>query len=120
MLRKDFFCAMKYYYRTKDKTMVTAGQLFDLSISLLFISIWGIFAASHVIAILISLELFLLAIALNFTFFSLFLDDILGQVFALLILTIAGAESAIGLALLVSFYRYKHDISISIIDSLKA
>jgi len=100
--------------------MVTLELLLSLSISILLISIWGIFAASHIIAVLISLELLLLSIALNFVFFSLSLDDILGQVFALLILTIAGAESAIGLALLVSFYRLRGDISISIIDSLKA
>jgi len=100
--------------------MVTLELLLSISISILIISIWGIFAASHIIAVLISLELLLLSIALNFIFFSLALDDILGQVFALLILTIAGAESAIGLALLVSFYRLRGDISISIINSLKA
>jgi len=83
------------------------------------ISIWGIFSASHIIAILISFELLLLGISLNFIFFSIFLNDILGQVFALLILTIAGAESAIGLALLLAFYRFRDNVSISIINSLK-
>jgi NADH-quinone oxidoreductase subunit K len=66
-----------------------------------------------------SIELMLLAINLNFIIFSIFLDDILGQLFALLILTVAAAESAIGLALLVVYYRIRGTISIEFINLMK-
>ena len=66
-----------------------------------------------------SIELMLLAINLNFIVFSVFLDDVLGQLFALLILTVAAAESAIGLALLVVYYRIRGTISIEFINLMK-
>lgn len=66
-----------------------------------------------------SIELMLLAINLNFIIFSIFLDDILGQLFALLVLTVAAAESAIGLALLVVYYRIRGTISIEFINLMK-
>jgi len=66
------------------------------------------------------LELLLLAASLNFIIFSIYLSDIVGQIFALLILTVAGAESAIGLAILLSFYRLRGEITISSLVSLKA
>lgn len=68
---------------------------------------------------LVSIELILLSVNLNFIIFSVYLDDILGQIFALLILTIAAAESAIGLALLVVYYRVKGNIDIDYINILK-
>ena len=61
----------------------------------------------------------LLAINMNFVVFSVFLDDLLGQVFCLLILTVAAAESAIGLALLVVYYRVRGTISIDFINLIK-
>jgi NADH-quinone oxidoreductase subunit K len=66
-----------------------------------------------------SIELMLLAINLNLVFFSVYLDDILGQIFALLVLTVAGAESAIGLALLVIYYRIRGTIDVEYINILK-
>ena len=66
-----------------------------------------------------SIELMLLAININFVIFSVYLDDMTGQVFALFILTIAAAESAIGLAILVVYYRIKGIISINFINSIK-
>jgi len=66
-----------------------------------------------------SIELLLLAVNLNFLMFSLLLDDMIGQVFSLFILTVAAAESAIGLALLVVYYRLRGIISIDIITSIK-
>ena len=66
-----------------------------------------------------SIELMLLAININFVIFSVYLDDITGQVFALFILTIAAAESAIGLAILVVYYRIRGIISINFINSIK-
>ena len=59
----------------------------------------------NIIIILMSIELLLLSINLNFIYFSLLIDDIIGQVFSLLILTVAAAESAIGLAIMIVFYK---------------
>jgi NADH-quinone oxidoreductase subunit K len=66
-----------------------------------------------------SIELMLLSINFNFIIFSVFLDDILGQLFALLVLTVAAAESAIGLAILVIYYRVRGTIAIEFIDLMK-
>ena len=68
---------------------------------------------------LMSIELMLLAINLSFILFSVYLDDIIGQIFALLVLTVAGAESAIGLALLVVYYRIRGTIDVEFINILK-
>jgi len=74
----------------------------------------------HAIVILISLELILLSTNINFVVFSVFLDDILGQIYALLILTVAAAESALGLAILIVYYRLRGGISLELISLLKA
>ena len=66
-----------------------------------------------------SIELMLLAVNFNFVFFSVYLDDIIGQLFALLILTVAAAESAIGLALLVVYYRVRGTIAVEYINLIK-
>ena len=66
-----------------------------------------------------SIEIMLLAVNLNFIFFSVYLDDIIGQMFALYVLTVAAAESAIGLAILVVYYRLRGVIAIDNISSLK-
>jgi len=66
-----------------------------------------------------AVELMLLSINFNFIIFSVFLDDILGQLFALLVLTVAAAESAIGLAILVIYYRIRGTIAIEFIDLMK-
>ena len=60
-----------------------------------------------------SIELLLLAVNLNFTTFSIYLDDIVGQVFVLFILTIAATESAIGLSIITTFYRLKNSIQLT-------
>jgi len=99
---------------------ITVPYLLHFSLALFIASIWGIVVIrKNLISILIAIELLLLSASLNFIFFSVMLDDILGQVFALLILSVAGAESAIGLAIVVIFYRLKADISIDMISSLK-
>jgi len=88
---------------------------------LFLIGTFGMFLSrKHVIIILISLELILLAANINFVIFSVFLDDILGQVFALLVLTVAAAESALGLAILIVYYRLRGGISIDLISLLKS
>lgn len=91
-----------------------------VSFFLFIIGILGIFLIKkNIIIILMSIELMLLAINLNFIIFSVYINDITGQIFALFILTVAAAESALGLAILVVYYRIKGIISINFINSLK-
>jgi NADH-quinone oxidoreductase subunit K len=91
-----------------------------LSIILFLIGILGIFLIKkNIIIILMSIELMLLAININFIIFSIYINDITGQIFGLFILTVAAAESAIGLAILVIYYRIKGIISINFINSIK-
>lgn len=97
-------------------------QTYFLTIAmfLFLIGLSGIFLnRKNILLLLMSIELMLLAINLNFIIFSVFLDDILGQVFALLILTVAAAESAIGLAILVVYYRVRGTIAIEFINLMK-
>ena len=92
----------------------------SLSISLFVIGILGIFITRrNIIVILMSIELTLVSINLLFIFFSIYLDDIYGQIFSLYILTISACESAIGLSLLVIYYRLRGVILIDYINSLK-
>ena len=95
-------------------------QGFIVAILLFILGIWGfLLNRKNIIIILISLELMLLAINLNFIMFSIHLDDIIGQMFALFILTVAAAESAIGLAILVVYYRLRGTVAIEYINLLK-
>lgn len=89
--------------------------------ALLFaISIIGIFLnRKNVIILLMAIELMLLAVNLNFIAFSYYLNDISGQVFVFFILTVAAAESAIGLAILVVLFRNIRTINVDDLDSLK-
>lgn len=89
--------------------------------SLLFaISVIGIFLnRKNVIILLMAIELMLLAVNLNFIAFSHYLNDIAGQVFVFFILTVAAAESAIGLAILVVLFRNLRTINVDDLDSLK-
>lgn len=84
------------------------------------ISVIGIFLnRKNVIIILMAIELMLLAVNLNFIAFSHYLNDIAGQVFVFFILTVAAAESAIGLAILVVLFRNLRTINVDDLDSLK-
>jgi NADH-quinone oxidoreductase subunit K len=89
--------------------------------SLLFaISVVGIFLnRKNVIVLLMAIELMLLAVNLNFIAFSHYLDDLAGQVFVFFILTVAAAESAIGLAILVLLFRNLKTINVDDLDQLK-
>jgi len=89
--------------------------------SLLFvIGVCGIFLnRKNVIVILMSIELMLLAVNINFVAFSAHLGNITGQIFALLVLTVAAAEAAIGLAILVVFYRLKGSIAVEDVSTMK-
>jgi NADH-quinone oxidoreductase subunit K len=84
------------------------------------IGIFGIFLnRKNVIVILMSIELILLSVNINFVAFSAHLGDIVGQVFALLVLTVAAAEAAIGLAILVVYFRNRGSIAVDDINLMK-
>lgn len=93
--------------------LILASSLFTLGILGIFLN------RKNVIVILMSIELMLLAVNINFIAFGAYLNDISGQVFALFILTVAAAEAAIGLAILVVFFRARGSIDIEDISSLK-
>jgi len=85
-----------------------------------FIGLLGIFMnRKNVLLIIVCVELVLLSLNFLFLLSSFYLDDILGQIFALFILTVAAAESSIGLAILVIYYRSRGTISIDFINTLK-
>lgn len=73
----------------------------------------------NIIILLMSIELMLLAVNLNFLIFSVYMDDIIGQLFALLVLTVAAAEAAIGLAILVIYFRIRGTILVQYIHFIK-
>jgi len=91
-----------------------------VSTLLFVIGICGIFLnRKNVITLLMSIELILLAVNINFVAFSVALGDLSGQVFAMLVLTVAAAEAAIGLAILVVFYRNRQSIAVEDINLMK-
>ena len=94
---------------------MTIGLLHYLAVgAILFtIGVLGIFVnRKNVIVILMSIELILLAVNINLVSFSVFLHDVVGQIFALFVLTVAAAEAAVGLAILVTFFRNRGDIAV--------
>tara|TARA_B100001250_G_C19251851_1_gene551062 strand:+ start:240 stop:545 length:306 start_codon:yes stop_codon:yes gene_type:complete len=100
--------------------MVSLNHYLFLGAIIFTIGIIGIFLnKKNVIIILMSIELILLSISINFVAFSSYLNDISGQVFVMFILTVAAAEAAIGLAILVVFYRNKSSISVEDINQMK-
>ena len=91
-----------------------------VSAILFTLGVFGIFLnRKNVIVILMSVELILLSVNLNLVAFSSFLNDIVGQVFALLVLTVAAAEAAIGLAILVVYFRNRGTIAVEDINMMK-
>ena len=100
--------------------MVGLSHYLTVAAILFTIGIFGIFInRKNVIVILMSVELILLAVNINLVAFSHFLGDLVGQVFALLVLTVAAAEAAIGLAILVVFYRNRGSIAVEDINVMK-
>ena len=96
------------------------GHYLTLGAVIFSIGIIGIFLnRKNVIVIFMSIELILLAVNINLVSFSIFLNDLTGQIFALFILTVASAEAAIGLAIIVVYYRNKGTIRIEEINTLK-
>lgn len=100
--------------------MVSLSHYLVLGAILFAIGIVGIFLnRKNIIIILMSIELMLLAVNMNFVAFSYFLQDINGQIFVFFILTVAAAESAIGLAILVVLFRNLRTINVDDLDKLK-
>jgi len=92
---------------------VGLSQYLAVAAILFTIGVFGIFVnRRNVIVILMAIELILLAVNINLVAFSMYLHDITGQVFAMFVLTVAAAEAAVGLAILVTFFRNRGDISV--------
>ncbi len=103
-------------------TFTNIGLLhYSILSSVIFtIGVCGIFLArKNIINIMMAIELMLLAVNINFVAFSSFLDDLHGQIFTFFILTVAAAEAAIGLAIIVIYYRNRGSIEVEDINSLK-
>jgi NADH-quinone oxidoreductase subunit K len=99
---------------------VSLGHYLTVGAILFVTGVFGIFLnRKNVITILMSIELILLSVNLNLVAFSAFLNDLVGQVFALFILTVAAAEAAIGLAILVVFFRNRGSIAVEDVNSMK-
>ena len=100
--------------------MIELQHFLILSSLLFLIGVFGIFLnRKNIIIILMSIELILLAVNLNFISFSFFLGDLTGQIFSMFILTVAAAEAAIGLAILVCFFRNKGSIAVDDANVMK-
>ena len=99
---------------------LTLGHFLSLGAMLFALSVVGIFLnRKNIIVLLMAIELMLLAVNMNFVAFSYFLNDMHGQVFVFFILTVAAAESASGLAILVLLFRNRSSISVEELNTLK-
>ena len=101
-------------------TEIGLGHYLTLGAIIFTIGIVGIFLnRKNVIIILMSIELILLAVNINLVSFSIYLQDLVGQVFSMFILAVAAAEAAVGLAIIVIYYKNKGSIYVEKINSLK-
>ena len=99
---------------------VGLGHYLTLAAIIFVIGIVGIFLnRKNVIIILMSIELILLAVNINLVSFSIYLENLVGQIFTMFILTVAAAEAAVGLAIIVLYYKNKGSIDVEQISSLK-
>ena len=99
---------------------ITLGHYLTVAAILLTLGIFGIFLnRKNVIVILMSIELMLLAVNVNLVAFSTAMNDLVGQVFAMLVLTVAAGEAAIGLAILVTYFRNRGSIAVEDINLMK-
>ena len=100
--------------------LIGLGHYLTVAAILFTIGVLGIFInRKNVIIIMMSIELILLSVNINLVSFSSFLGDLVGQVYALLVLTVAAAEAAIGLAILVAFFRNRGSIAVEDINLMK-
>lgn len=93
--------------------LIVAAALFTIGVLGLFVN------RKNVIILLMSIELILLAVNINLVAFSAFLHDVAGQVFAMFVLTVAAAEAAVGLAILVTYFRNRGDIAVQDLNLMK-
>jgi len=99
---------------------ISLGHYLIVAAALFTIGVLGIFLnRKNIIIILMSIELILLAVNLNLVAFSAFLGDLVGQVFALFVLTVAAAEAAIGLAILVVYFRNRGSVEVEDVNLMK-
>lgn len=99
---------------------IAIGHYLVVAAILFTLGMFGIFLnRKNVIIILMSIELMLLAVNINLVAFSSFLGDLVGQVFAMLVLTVAAAEAAVGLAILVVYFRIRGEIDVEDINLMK-
>ena len=100
--------------------MIGLSHFLTVAAILFVIGIFGIFVnRKNVIVILMAIELILLSVNINLVAFSVFSGTIAGQIFAMLVLTVAAAEAAVGLAILVVFFRNRGDIAVESVDLMK-
>ena len=100
--------------------MVTLEHYLTVAAVLFVIGIFGLFLnRKNIIILLMSIELMLLSVNINLVAFSSFMNDLVGQIFTLFVLTVAAAEAAIGLAILVSFFRNRGTIAVEDVYVLK-
>ena len=96
--------------------VVLLTYFLKITILLFFIGVFGlVLNRRNILIALVSLELLLLSVNLNFIIFSIYLDDTMGQLFVIFVLTIAAAESGLGLAILVAFYKLRNSIEFKLI-----
>jgi NADH-quinone oxidoreductase subunit K len=101
-------------------TGIALQQYLTVAAILFTLGVFGIFLnRKNVIVILMSVELMLLAVNINLVAFSAYLNDITGQIYALIVLTVAAAEAAIGLSIVVVYFRNRGSIAVDDINSMK-
>jgi NADH-quinone oxidoreductase subunit K len=97
------------------------GNFIIVSVILFTIGLVGFLVnRKNILLLLLALEIMLLAVNINFVVFSVFLDDLLGQIFTLIVLTVAAAESALGLAILIVYYRVRGGIALDTVQTLRS
>ena len=100
--------------------MIGIGHYLTVGAILFTLCVFGIFInRKNIIVILMSVELILLAVNINFVAFSVFLNDLVGQIFAMFVLTVAAGEAAIGLAILVIYFRNRGTIAVDDVRQMR-
>ena len=100
--------------------MISLSSYLAVAAALFTIGVFGIFVnRKNIIVILMSIELILLAVNINLVSFSVYLHQVVGQIFAMFVLTVAAAEAAVGLAILVTFFRNRGDIAVDDASMMK-
>ena len=100
---------------------LSLGNFIIVSVTLFTIGLVGFLVnRKNILLLRLALEIMLLAVNINFVVFSVFLDDLLGQVFTLIVLTVAAAESALGLAILIVYYRVRGGIALDTVQTLRS